>query len=145
MVRIILRLIFILSISFNIAFILHLLGHSPDQKNIQLNMTEKQREYVNRIHLKVHKDNKEIKDRIRQCQKDLMKALKEEELNHEQVSKCIDEINNLQKKIQLNTIEEIIQVKKVLNKHQCDCLIDGLNQRLSQVSKPCDRECCQPK
>ena len=65
MVRIILRVIFILSISFNIAFVIHLLGHSPDQKNMQLNLTEEQREVVNRIHLNLHKENEGIKKEIR--------------------------------------------------------------------------------
>jgi Spy/CpxP family protein refolding chaperone len=145
MARIILRMVFILSISFNIAFVIHLLGHTSDRENIQLNMTDRQTEAVTKIHMKLHKENEGIKKEIRECQIELINALKADKVNREIVGKCIEKISILQKKIQQNTIDEIIQVKQYLNDHQCGCLIDGLNLRLSQVSKPCDKECCRPK
>lgn len=134
-----------LSISFNIAFVTYLQVKSSDKENIQLNMTDKQREVVNRIHLKSHKENEGVKEKIRQCQKELINALTAEKVNRETVSKCIDKISNLQKKIQQNTVDEIIQVKRHLDNHQCNCLVNGLNMKFSQASKPCDRECCKPK
>ncbi len=145
MARIILRVVFILSISFNIAFVIHLLRHTSFKDNIQLNMTNKQTEAVNRIHIKLHEENEGIKKEIRECQIELINALKADKVNREIVGKCIEKISILQKKIQQNTIDEIIQVKKYLNDHQCGCLIDGLNMGLSQASKPCDKECCRPK
>jgi len=145
MVRIILRVIFILSVSFNIAFVIHQLGHDSGSENIQLNLSDEQHEAVNGIHLKLHKENEVIKEEIRECQTEMINALKEEKVNREKVAKCIEKISVLQKKIQMNTIDEIIQVKKNLDTHQCNCLIEGINLRLSQVSKACDKECCRPK
>lgn len=145
MARIILRVVFILSISFNIAFLVYILTLPAGQANINLNMTDNQREAVNRIHLKLHKENEGIKKEIRERQIELINALKAEKVNREIVGKCIEKINILQKKIQQNTIDEIIQVKIYLNDHQCDCLIDGLNMKISRASIPCDRECCKPK
>ena len=112
MARIILRVIFILSISFNIAFFIHLLGHTPGQKNIQLNMTEEQREVESRIHLKMHKENEGIKKKIRECQTQMIDALKAVKVDRDKIIKCSTKISNLQRQIQLNTVDEIIQVKK---------------------------------
>lgn len=145
MARIILRAMFILSISLNIAWVAFMFSHPSEKGEIQLNLTDQQKKKVNKIHMEIHRENESVKAKIIEHQKDLLYALKEKEIDREKVGKCLDQISSLQKKIQQNTVKEIIQIKKYLDSDQCDCLLKGLGKKLSQVSKPCDKECCRPK
>ena len=144
MMRGIIRVFFILSISLNIAFAVYLFSSATTKENNNLQLTAPQIKVVKEIRQNVHQENEKIKKEIIQCQKDMLVALKKEKVNKETISQCIDKISNLQKKIQLNTIDEILQVKEKLNQHQCNCLIDDLGTKLSQTSKGCSKECCNP-
>ena len=118
MFRIILGTAFILSLSFNIAFLIHMFTahpvHSETAENhVNLNLSEQQKKLMEPIRLKMHKENEAVKKQIVKCQEKLMAALKTEPVDKEAINQCIEHISDLQKKIQLNTIEEIIQVKKI--------------------------------
>ena len=143
-----LGLTFILSLSFNAAFLIHLFTAHPspsqtEANSMQLHLTEQQKRQIEPLRLKIHKDNEAIKTEIRQCQEKLMAALKTDPLDKQAIYRCIDNINNLQKKIQQNTVEEIIQVSKFMNPDQCNCLIEGLGAAMHQDVKPCNCPHCQ--
>ena len=146
--KIIPGILFILSISFNVAFLINLLtartSHTETSKNqMNLNLTEQQEKQMEAIRVKMHRENQAIKKQIAQCQEDLLKALKQEPVDKAAINGCIENISRLQKKIQQNTIEEIIQIKKYMNPEQCNCLMEGLWTAMADTSKPCDCPYCQ--
>lgn len=146
--KFILGIIFILSLSFNAAFLIHLFTAHPSHaetpaNQMHLDLTGQQKKQMEPIRLKIHRDNEAIKKQIHQCQENLLAALKSEPVNKQAIYECIDNISNLQKKIQQNTVEEIIQVRKYMNPDQCNCLIEGLGAVMHQTTKPCDCPSCQ--
>jgi Spy/CpxP family protein refolding chaperone len=146
--KIILGILFILSISFNAAFLINLLNaqttHTETSENpLNLNLTEQQEKQVETVRVKMHRENQAIKKQIAQYQEDLLKALKQEPVDRAVINGCIENISSLQKKIQQNTIEEIIQIKKYMNPDQCNCLIEGLGTAMADTSKPCNCPYCQ--
>jgi len=146
--KIIPGIIFVLSLSFNTAFLIRMLtahpAHSETAENyLNLNLSEQQKKQMEPIRLKMHKENEAVKKQIAQCQEKLLTALKTEPVDKKAINQCIENISDLQKKIQLNTIEEIIQVKKYMNTEQCNCLIDGLGVALNQTAKACNCPHCR--
>jgi Spy/CpxP family protein refolding chaperone len=146
--KFLLGLTFILSLSFNAAFIIHLFTAQPAHtetlpNQMQLDLSEQQKKQIEPLRLKMHRDNEAIKTEIRQCQEKLMAALKTVPPDKQAIYRCIDNINNLQKKIQQNTVEEIIQVSKFMNPNQCNCLIQGLGAAMHQDVQPCNCPYCQ--
>lgn len=146
--KIIFGLIFVISLSFNTAFLIHQFTVHPSHaetpgNQIPMELTEQQKKQMEPIRLKIHQDNEVIKKQIHQCQEKLLAALKNEPFDKQAIYQCIDNINDLQKKIQKNTVEEIIQVRKYMNPEQCDCLIKGLGVAMQQTVKPCNCPHCQ--
>lgn len=146
--KIIPGILFILSISFNVAFLINLLTapttHTETSENpLNLNLTEGQEKHVETVRAKMHRENQAIKKQIAQCQEDLLDALKQEPVDRTTINDFLENISALQKKIQQNTIEEIIQIKKYMNPEQCNCLMEGLWTAMADTSKPCDCPYCQ--
>ncbi len=140
-------LILVLSLSFNAAFLIHQFKVHPSNaetpvNQVPLDLTDQQKKQMEPIRLKIHKDNETIKKQIHQYQEKLLTALKNEPVDKKAVYQCIDNINDLQKKIQKNTVEEIIQVRKYMNPDQCNCLIEGLGTAMQQTTKPCNCPYC---
>lgn len=141
-------LVFVLSLSLNAAFLIHLftvhLSHTEKPTGqMPMELTEQQKKQIEPIRLKIHQDNETIKKQIHQCQEKLLTALKNEPVDKQAIYQCIDNINNLQKKIQKNTVEEIIEIRKYMNPDQCNCLIKGLGAAMQQTVKPCNCPHCQ--
>jgi len=145
--KLIFRFIFILSILLNLSMAVHFFKSNFNTKSTEfaLNLTKQQKERMTKIRLVSHKKNEQIKIQIKRCQEKMIADLKAVEVNKENVFAHIRDINALQEKIQQNTIEEILQVKKFLNHNQCECLIDGLHAKLSAATKICSKECCNPE
>lgn len=146
--KIITRLIFILSISINIAFGINIFmtnGKSDQQKQLPLNLTDTQKSQLEKIRLKNHQKNEHMKKKISAYQERMIAALHSETVDREEINHCIDGISAIQKEIQQNTINEILQIKKHLDPQQCNCLVDNINTQMKQGSKPCTMECCKPK
>lgn len=140
-------LVFVLSLSFNAAFLIHhFTVHSSQAETpanqMPMELTAQQKKKMEPIRLKIHQDNEAIKKQIHQCQEKLLAALKNEPVDKEAVYQCIDNINNLQKKIQKNTVNEIIQIRKYMNPDQCNCLIEGLGVAMHQTTQPCNCPSC---
>ena len=149
-IKIIPAIIFILSLSFNAAFLIHMLtahaAHSETMEKeipLNLNLSEQQKKQLEPFRLKMHRENEVIRKKITQCQKELLSALKTEPVDKKAIDQCIENISQLQKEVQLNTIEEILQVKKHMNPEQCNCLINGLGSALGQAAKPCNCPHCR--
>jgi Spy/CpxP family protein refolding chaperone len=148
--KIIFTIVFIVSLSFNAAFIIHLItahpAHSTSQgTQMKLDLTHEQKKQIEPIRARMHRENEAIKKQIAQCQEKLLAALNADPVDKDAVNKCIESISNWQKKIQQNTIEEIIQVRKHMNPEQCNCLMHGLGTAMNQSSKPCNCPHCRAK
>ncbi|NIM13464.1 MAG: periplasmic heavy metal sensor [Candidatus Aminicenantes bacterium] len=146
--KIILTIVLFLSLSFNAAFIIHLLTAHPalsasPEIQSNLNLTDEQKKQMEPIRAKLHRENEAIKKQIAQCQEKLLTALKSDPVDKNAINNCLENISNLQKKIQQNTIEEIIHIRKYMNPEQCSCLIEGLGSAMAHSSKPCDCPYCQ--
>jgi len=146
--KIVFGLIFVISLSFNAAFLIHQFTVHPSHtetpaNQMPLELTDQQKKKMEPIRLKIHQDNEAIKKQIHQCQEKLLAALKNEPVDKKAIYQCIDNINDLQKKIQKNTVEEIIQVRKYMSPDQCNCLIEGLGTAMHQTTKPCNCPHCQ--
>jgi Spy/CpxP family protein refolding chaperone len=146
--KIIFALIFILSLSFNAAFLIHQFTVHPSHpetpaNQMSMDLTDQQKKQMEPIRLKIHQDNETIKKQIHQCQEKLLTALKNEPVDKKAIYQCIDNINDLQKKIQQNTVEEIIRIRKYMSPDQCNCLIEGLGAAMQQTAKPCNCPHCQ--
>lgn len=138
-------IIFILSISFNVAFIIHLATarSSAGAGQIELDLSEQQKKLLEPVRMEMHRENESIKKQISRCQEKLLAALKNEPVDKNTINQCIENISGLQKQIQENTIEEIIRVKKYMNPDQCNCLIDGMGAALNQNAPPCNCPHCR--
>ena len=146
--KIIFGVIFVISLGFNTAFLIHRFTAHSSQAETPVNqmplvLTDQQKKQIEPIRLKIHLDNEAIKNQIHQCQEKLLTALKSDPVDKKVIYRCIDNINDLQKKIQKNTVEEIIQVRKYMNPDQCNCLIKGLGVAMHQTVKPCNCPHCR--
>ncbi len=145
------KIIFILSLSLNVAFIIHFLSTQPpaasaqDRLPVPLHLTDQQVKDIQPIRQKIHKENEHIKKQIQQYQSKLLTALQEEPVDRGEVNRCIDEINGYQKKIQHNTVEEILQVQKHMNPHQCQCFLHNIDCAMKDSTQQCGNDCCRPK
>jgi len=138
-------IIFILSLSFNAAFIIHLVSSSSktEATHPKLNLSEHQKKMMEPIRLKMHRSNEAIKKQITQCQEKLLTALKIDPVDKDAINGCLKNISRLQKKVQQNTIEEIIRIRKFMNTEQCNCLLDSLGAVMNHMSKSCNCPYCQ--
>jgi len=146
MIKKILGIIFVLSLSFNAAFIIHLVSSSSktETSHTELKLSKHQKKMMEPIRIKMHRENETIKKQITQCQEKLLAALKTDPIDKEAINGCLKNISSLQKKVQQNTIEEIIQIRKFMNPEQCNCLLDSLGAVMNHTSKSCTCPYCKP-
>ncbi|MCJ7525757.1 MAG: hypothetical protein MUP71_11160 [Candidatus Aminicenantes bacterium] len=145
--KLIFRFIFILSILLNLSMAVHFFkdNFKTNKAEFALNLTKQQKEKMAEIHLVSHKKNEQIKIQIKRCQEKMITDLKAVEVDKDKIFAHLRDISALQEKIQQNTIEEILALKKFLHHHQCECLIDGLQAKLAAATKICSKECCHPE
>jgi Spy/CpxP family protein refolding chaperone len=146
MARITLRVLFVISLAFNVAFVLHLITSHPGGGGSipDLNLTSDQERRMRDIRMLIHRENEPIKGQIRLCQEKLMAALRAEKVDLKVANSCVESIGRLQKRIQENSVRELVEFKKVLSPEQCDCLIEGITAQLNRSTSPCSKSCCKP-
>ena len=145
--RIVWRIVVVLSISLNLAFIGSILfpGSTDGERGAQLKLSQQQKQQVMQIQQTIHKKNEVIKKKIGSCQKDLLAALNQEKIDKDKINECIEDISAMQKEIQLNAVDQIVQMRRHLDKDQCDCLMEELHAKMAQENRPCDKACCRPE
>ena len=147
MARIALRGLFVVSLAFNAAFALHLITASPRGAGSpsEINLTAEQEKQMRDIRMQIHRENEPIKEEIRLCQEKLMAALRAEQVDLTAADSCIESIGRLQKKIQENSVRELVELKKILSPEQCDCLLEEITSHLNRSTAPCSKPCCNPE
>lgn len=144
--KIALRLIFILSISFNLAFLAHLFL-SPEKSQAQdslmgeLHLSKEQSEKIRSASSLIDRENLDLKAKVAQCQQELIKSLQDPEVDREKAFQCIKDINALQQKIQENTIKKILICKEHLSEDQCTCLMDNMCKKMHLSTDHCHKDC----
>lgn len=142
-------IIFILSLSFNAAFLIYLFTPKifskaePPGNELKLELTEQQKKHLEPAQVKFHRENEAIKSQIAECQQKLLDTLKTDPIDRTEINNCIENINNLQKEIQQNTIEEILLLRQHINTDQCNCLMEGLNAAMDNSTQTCDCPHCR--
>ena len=142
-------IIFVISLSLNAAFIIYLftpkIFPKPETSinKMKLELTEEQKKHLEPSQVKIHRENENIKSQITQCQQKLLTALKADPIDRTEINNCIEKINELQKKIQQNTIEEILLLRQHINTDQCNCLMEGLNAAMGSSNQMCDCPHCR--
>lgn len=158
MKRTLLRIVFILSISFNAAFVLHLVKMNAESQpaseasqqtgstivSMNLGLTPSQMEKIRPVQNAMRKQNDRIKNEINGCRGKLLNALKQQEIDRSAVNAYIDQLSGLQNQLQKNTVEEIIQVREYMNDFQCNCLIGCLEASMDGKGGQCTGSCCNP-
>ena len=144
--KIALRLVFILSISCNVAFLGHLLfaPEKSEARNNLLNELHLSKEQVEKIHASsefIDRENTELTAKIAKCQQTLIQSLQQPQVDKEKAFQCIKDINALQQKIQENTIKKILICKEHLNKDQCSCLMDNMCKKMHVHPDHCKKHC----
>jgi hypothetical protein len=147
MARIVWRIVIVLSISLNLAFLGSMLfsTNTVEEQRAPLNLSEKQKQEVAKIQLTIHRKNELIKGKIVACQKDLLAAISQEHTDRSKINKCIEDISVMQREIQMNAVDQILQIRQHLDKDQCDCLMKELAADMGKKNQPCDKDCCQVK
>ena len=136
MAKRIILILLLVSLSLNIALILK--SNRPKEmicKKMDLNLNAQQSDTLKKIHLEMERKNQEIKVKIQTCKADMMGFLKEEPVDKAKVKQCIDTLGLLQNQLQKNTIDEIIKIKGILNKKQCQCFMENFSQTIQMKSQ----------
>ncbi len=128
-------IIFLFSLTFNVVFILDLL--SERHSNIdsvsgdKLNLTIIQKKRITEESLPIVNENKKLESELRVCNQDLYDMLNADKVDKKTVRECISKINEIQKNIQLNTIEQLLIYKKHMTPEQCKCFLEEFGSKLN--------------
>jgi len=148
--KIALRLLFILSLSFNAAFLGHLLikpekGEARDNFLNELQLSKEQAEKIHAASEFIDRENRELTAEITKCRQILIQSLQETQVDKEKAFRCIKDINALQQKIQENTIKKILICKEHLTHDQCSCLMDNMCKKIHVNPDQCKKHCGKKK
>jgi Spy/CpxP family protein refolding chaperone len=144
--KIALRLLFILSLSFNAAFLGQLL-FSPEKSKAgdnflnELRLSKEQGEKIRAASEFIDRENRELTAKIKKCQQNLIQSLQEPQVDKEKAYQCINDINALQQKIQENTIKKILICKEHLTRDQCSGLMDNMCKKMHVNPDYCKKHC----
>lgn len=135
--------LFLFSFIFNVIFILHLISdrHSEkvnDAPAFLLNDSQKKK--IAEDASGILSENVKLENGLERCRKDLYILLNSEETDRKEIEKCITTINDIQKKIQMNTVEHLLIYKKHMTKEQCKCFLKEFGENMN-VHHKCDENC----
>ncbi len=129
------KIFLLLSLAMNIAMGMYLFRSSDGEGSVELKLSESQLQEVEKLREKYFRENSDLKKKIRDCHRKLVNTLELDIISKDEVYKCVEEINKLQEQIQKNSVDEIICIKKLLNKEQCKCFMTEVSKGLGQEGK----------
>lgn len=165
--KIIIRILFLFSLGLNIALGIHFLNHPANSRNAgdvenksavgskfdktALVLSQKQTQDLKQIRTQYMKTYDDLHQKMANYQAELLTLLKADKIDREKLSICLNNINQTNRDLQAQTVEEILDSKKHLSSEQCQCLLDkvGENMQVSNSSKEgknqamkCTASCC---
>ena len=138
--------IILFSLVFNVVFIVHLFGMKSSEKNSvsflgeKLNLTAEQKEKIHTQCMPYRTQNDELENKLASKRAEILNLIKSKDIDMKKIEACIDEINSLQKKIQLNVVKQMIVYKSYMNESQCNFIINNLGEKMD-IAHVCDENC----
>ncbi|MEN8153384.1 MAG: hypothetical protein ABFR75_05125 [Acidobacteriota bacterium] len=138
--------IFLFSLILNIALVVNIIssekGKSPERSlfSEKINLSDDQKKKIDDESFFLKEENKKLELKLSECRKELYTVLDSDIVDKTRVEKCIDDINRIQKKIQMNTIDHLLIYKKHLSKKQCDCFLADFGEQMD-VEHKCEKNC----
>mgnify|MGYP001044551497 CR=1 FL=1 len=148
--KIVLRILFILSISFNLAFLGHQLlapqkSAAQDSLMKELHLSHEQAKNIRSASETIDRENAELKAKVVKCREELVNVLQAPAVDKEKAYRCIEGINVLQRTIQENTLKKILIYKEHLSQDQCSCLMDNMCKKMHINPEHCRKHCQHKK
>jgi len=142
----ILFFIFLFSLILNLVFFVQILSSGPGsftEKSLfskKINLSDDQKKKIEEESSIIKEENEKLELKLSECRKDLYEVLDSETVDKSKVAKCIDDINTIQKKTQMNTIDHLLIYKKHLSKEQCDCFLSDFRDKMN-IGYKCEKNC----
>ena len=126
--------VFLFSLVFNVVFILDLLsdkhfGKAAASGSVELSAPQKKSIQYESAGLE--SENASLEKELEVCRRDLYSLLESRDTDRAKIRDCIETINEIQKKIQLNTIDQLLIYKKHMTPEQCRCFFRDFGQNLN--------------
>ena len=135
--------VFLFSLIFNVVFIVHTLSdrHSGvENTSPGFVLDESQKEKITEESAGILEENVKFEGELKKCRQDLYNLLNSEVPDKKEIEKCITTINEIQKKIQMNTVEQLLIYKKHMTEDQCKCFLKEFGDKMN-VHHQCDENC----
>jgi len=135
--------VFLFSFIFNVVFIFHLLSvrHSEEGSlGKKFTLNDLQKEKITEESGVILSENLKFEIELKKCRQDLYNLLNSKVPDKKEIEKCITTINDIQKNIQMNTVEQLLIYKKHMTEDQCKCFLKEFGQKMN-VHHVCDENC----
>ena len=132
--------LFLFSLTFNVVFIFHLLSDRHSSGNSTANaflLDDSQKKKIAEESSGILSENVKLENGLERCRQDLYNLLNSEETDKKEIEKCITTINDIQKKIQMNTVEQLLIYKKHMTDEQCKCFLKEFGENMN-ITHKCD-------
>ena len=131
--KIALRVIFLISLSLNLAFLaLHLPGRTAKTASFapEMQLSAAQVQQLQAVRGKTTPQYTALRERLAERQAQLINLLNTPQIDRPAVEECLAGINDLQSRLQKLAVEEIMQCKGVLDHKQCRCMLEASARRM---------------
>jgi len=136
-------LLFLFSVVFNGVAVVYLLSSKKNAAPAQIrtyHLSESQHQKIRKESEGFLKENRQLEKELEICRQDLYNLLNSEESDRGKIEDCITAISSIQKKIQMNTVEQLLIYKKHLDEEQCRCFLKEFGTQM-KVHHSCDENC----
>lgn len=128
------------SFIFNVIFIIHLLSYKhsgSDNTAPAFLLNDSQKKKIEEESSGLLNENVKLENGLERCRQDLYNLLNSKETDRKEIEKCITTINDIQKKIQMNTVEQLLIYKKHMTDEQCKCFLKEFGENMN-ITHKCD-------
>ncbi len=135
--------VFLFSLIFNVVFIVHMFSdrHSGSEGTSPgFVLDDSQKKKITEESAGILDENVKLEGELEKCRQDLYNLLDSKVTDRTEIDKCITAINDIQKKIQLNTVDQLLIYKKNMTKEQCKCLLKEFGDKMN-VHHQCSENC----
>jgi len=136
-------LLFLFSFIFNVIAVVYLLSTRTDSEPVQahsFHLNESQKQKIKNESSDILQENVKLEGELEKCRQDLYNLLNSEDNDRTKIEECISTISNIQKKIQMNTVEQLLIYKKHMDEEQCKCFLKEFGENMN-VHHQCDENC----
>jgi hypothetical protein len=147
--RLIPRLLFLLSLAFNAAFLVYLLtGTRPPATANMANLprlTAESRQQMRLLRRELQPQYARLQNRLTEVQTQLLTALRADPVDTKEVDACLQNISAVQLEWQQVTVAEILQCKHFLSSRDCACLLERLGTGMGVPAAGCENKAHCPR